>query len=110
MSDTTTTPESEGSGDPINPTAPPNRSGPGAFAVEPMIVPPPLNQTQVDKIVAAVEAVGQAAKAVGEAIQALGSLYGDYCKWVFRRVKPLLIPPLVPPGTQEPSTPPSTTP
>lgn len=98
----------EETGTPIDPTTPP-RTGP--YVVDPLIVPPPLSQAQVDKIIEAVDAVGNAAKAVGEAIQALGSLYGDYCKWVFRNIKPMLIPPISPPmNTQPPSTPPPTTP
>ena len=76
-----------------------------------IITPPPLSQGQIDKIIEAAEAVENAAKAVGEAAQALGELYGDYCKWIFSKVKPMLIPPIGPPlGTQEPTTPPSTTP
>lgn len=64
-----------------------------------IITPPPLSQAQVDKIVAAIEAVEEAASV-------LGSLYGDYCKWVLSKMRPMLIPPLVPPSL----TPPPTTP
>lgn len=68
------------------------------------ITPPPLSQAQVEKIEAAIEAIEEAASA-------LGSLYGDYCKWVLSKMRPMLIPPLGPPlGTQEPSDPPPTTP
>ncbi len=84
---------------------------PGPVRPPIIITPPPLSQAQVDKIIEAAEAVENAAKAVGEAAQALGELYGDYCKWIFSKVKPMLIPPIgPPPGTQEPSTPPPTTP
>lgn len=97
----------EESGEPVNtePTTPPLRT--------PItLVPPPLSQAQVEKIVKAAETVGEAAEAVGEAIGALGSLYGDYCKWVFSRIKPMLIPPLWLRGEiqESPTTPPSTTP
>jgi len=69
-----------------------------------ILTPPPLSQAQVDKIVSAIEAIEKAASA-------LGSLYGDYCKWVLSKMRPMLIPPLGPPlGTQEPSDPPPTTP
>lgn len=80
----------EGSGPPVTtedgPTRPPI-----------IITPPPLSQAQVDKIVDAIEAVGEAA-------EALGSLYGSYCKWVLNNFKPMLIPPLVPPSIVPEST------
>jgi hypothetical protein len=54
-----------------------------------ILTPPPLSQAQVEKIIKAVEAVE-------EAVEALGSLYGDYCKWVLSKVKPIIIPPIGP--------------
>ena len=66
-----------------------------------ILTPPPLSQAQVDKIVAAIEAIEEAASA-------LGSLYGDYCKWVLSKMRPMLIPPIGP--STPPSTPPETTP
>lgn len=74
------------------------------LGIDPLLVPPPLSQGQVEKII-------KFAEAAEEMVEALGSLYGDYCKWVLSRVKPMLIPPIGPPlGTQPPSTPPPTTP
>jgi hypothetical protein len=67
-----------------------------------IITPPPLSVEQVEKIEAAIEAIGEAA-------EALGSLYGQYCKWVLQNFKPMLIPPMIPPALV-PETPPSTTP
>jgi hypothetical protein len=81
---------------------------PGPIRPPVIITPPPLSQAQVDKIIEAAEAVENAAKAVGEAAQALGELYGDYCKWIFSKVKPMLIPPIGP--SVPPYTPPETTP
>ena len=74
---------------------------PGPVRPPIIITPPPLSQAQVDKIEAAIEAIGDAA-------EALGSLYGHYCKWVLQNFKPMLIPPIGP--TVPPSTPPETTP
>ena len=84
----------------------PEESGPpvtGETEPRPPIIltPPPLSQAQVDKIVAAIEAIEEAASA-------LGSLYGDYCKWVLSKMRPMLIPPIG--STIPPSTPPETTP
>jgi hypothetical protein len=54
-----------------------------------IITPPPLSPSQVEKIVKAVEAVE-------EVVKALGPLYGDYCKWVLSKIKPIIIPPIGP--------------
>ena len=72
------------------------------------LVPPPLTPQQVQDIVDAINAAKKA-------IASLGALRGAFAKWALNRVLEGLkalgpIPPLMPPGTQEPSTPPSTTP
>jgi hypothetical protein len=89
------TPTTEESGSPVT-------GEPGPVRPPVIITPPPLNQEQVEKIEAAIEAIGEAA-------EALGSLYGQYCKWVLQNFKPMLIPPMIPPALV-PETPPSTTP
>jgi hypothetical protein len=78
-------------------TGPPVTGEPAPTRPPIIITPPPLSQAQVDKIVDAIEAVGEAA-------EALGSLYGHYCKWVLQNFKPMLIPPVGP--TIQPTTPP----
>lgn len=84
-------------------------SGPPIGTAPPIIItPPPLSPSQVDKIV-------KAAEAAKEMVEALGSLYGDYCRWVLSNYPPFLIPPVGPRPvigdlTQDPSTPPPTTP
>ena len=97
----------EESGTPIEPTTPP-RASTGEFAVEPLLVPPPLSMEQAQKLADAI-------KAVEELIDSLGTVGWALGKYVLGKVLQGLkamgpIPPLVPPGTQEPSTPPSTTP
>lgn len=73
-----------------------------------IITPPPLTLEQAEKIAAAI-------KAAEDAIDSLGVLGGAFAKWALGKVLEGLramgpIPPLMPPGTQEPSTPPPTTP
>ena len=63
-----------------------------------IITPPPLSPNQAQKIADAIEAIGEAA-------EAMGSLYGQYCKWVLRNFKPMLIPPLIPPAIVPETTP-----
>jgi hypothetical protein len=105
MTDPTTPPEesSEESGAPIGITE--------EAPVRPPIIltPPPLLLDQAQKIADAI-------KAVEDAIDALGTVGGLFAKWALGKVMEGLramgpIPPLGPPlGTQEPSTPPPTTP
>ena len=93
----------EESGQPVGgtpePTTPPLRT--------PItLVPPPLTPQQVQDIVDAINAAKKA-------IDSLGALRGAFAKWALNRVLEGLkalgpIPPLMPPGTQEPSTPPIT--
>jgi hypothetical protein len=78
-------PTTEGSGPPIT-------GEPGPVRPPIIITPPPLSQAQVEKLEAAIEAIGEAA-------EALGSLYGQYCKWVLNNFKPMLIPPVGPTTT-----------
>jgi len=87
-------------------SGPPVKIGAGTDAV--IIVPPPLSPQQVQDIVDAINAANKA-------IDSLGALGGAFMKWALGRVLEGLramgpIPPLMPPGTQEPSTPPETTP
>ncbi len=100
MSESTT----EESGPPVTepgPTTPPLRT--------PItLVPPPLTLDQADKLAKAIIALE-------ELIDSLGTVSGALAKFVLGKVLEGLkamgpIPPLVPPGTQEPSTPPPTTP
>ena len=70
------------------------------------LVPPPLTPQQAQDIVDAINAAKKA-------IDSLGALGGLFAKWALNRVLEGLrlmgpIPPLMPPGTQEPSTPPVT--
>ncbi len=93
----------EESGTPLPP-----RTGTGEFAVEPLLVPPPLSLEQAEKLANAI-------KTLEELIDSLGTVGGVLAKFVFQKMLQGLkamgpIPPLMPPGTQEPSTPPSTTP
>lgn len=72
------------------------------------LVPPPLSQQQVQDVIDAINAAKKA-------IDSLGALGGLFAKWALNRVLEGLramgpIQPLMPPGTQEPSTPPETTP
>ena len=72
------------------------------------LVPPPLTLEQADKIAKAIEAIEAA-------IESLGTIGGAFARLLLGKVLEGLramgpIPPLVPPGTQEPTTPPSTTP
>lgn len=72
------------------------------------LVPPPLTLEQADKLAKAITAME-------ELIDSLGTVSGALAKFVLGKVLEVLkamgpIPPLVPPGTQEPSTPPPTTP
>ena len=72
------------------------------------LVPPPLTLEQADKLAKAI-------KAVEELIDSLGTVGGALAKYVLGKVLEGLkamgpVPPLVPPGTQEPSIPPPTTP
>ena len=72
------------------------------------LVPPPLTLEQADKLAKAITALE-------ELIDSLGTVGGALAKYVLGKVLEGLkamggVPPLVPPGTQEPSTPPSTTP
>jgi hypothetical protein len=96
MSDT-----AEESGPPVTTETPP-RSGP-------ILTPPPLTLEQADKIAKAIQAVQ-------DAIDSLGAVGGALAKLLLGKVIEGLramgpIPPLGPPlGTQEPSTPPPTTP
>ena len=95
----------EESGQPVGgtpePTAPPLRA--------PItLIPPPLTLEQAEKIAKAIEAIEAA-------IDSLGTVSGALAKFVLGKVLEGLkamgpIPPLMPPGTQEPTTPPSTTP
>jgi hypothetical protein len=84
-------------------TGPPVTGEPGPTRLPIIITPPPLSPAQVEKIVDAIEAIGEAA-------EALGSLYGQYCKWVLQNFKPMFIPPLIPPAIVPPTTPLPTTP
>jgi hypothetical protein len=43
-----------------------------------------------------VEKIVKAVEAVEEVVKALGPLYGDYCKWVLSKIKPIIIPPIGP--------------
>ena len=96
MSDT-----AEDSGPPVTTKTPP-RSGP-------ILTPPPLTLEQTDKIAKAI-------KAVQDVIDSLGAVGGVLAKLLLSKVIEGLramgpIPPLGPSGgTEEPSTPPSTTP
>lgn len=97
----------EESGPPIEPTTPP-RASTGGFVVDPLLVPPPLSLEQAQKIADAI-------KALEDAIDSIGTVGGALAKFVLRKVIQGLkelgpIPPLIPPGTQEPSTPLPTTP
>jgi hypothetical protein len=70
------------------------------------LVPPPLTLEQADKLAKAITALE-------ELIDSLGTISGALAKYVLSKVLEGLkamgpIPPLVPPGTQEPSTPPVT--
>lgn len=72
------------------------------------LVPPPLTLDQADKLAKAITAME-------ELIDSLGTVGGALAKYVLGKVLEGLkamgpIPPLMPPGTQEPTTPPSTTP
>lgn len=72
------------------------------------LVPPPLTLEQADKLAKAIAALE-------ELIDSLGTVGGALAKYVLGKVLEGLkamgpVPPLVPSGTQEPSTPPSTTP
>lgn len=97
----------EESGTPIEPTTPP-RASTGEFAVEPLLIPPPLSPQQVQDVIDAINAVKKAAESVG-------SLAWPLAKWAFGKaiegLRAIPTAPLTPPlGTQEPSTPPPTTP
>jgi hypothetical protein len=70
-------------------SGPPVTGEPGPVRPPIIITPPPLTLEQVEKIIKAVEAVE-------EVVKALGPLYGDYCKWVLSKVKPIIIPPIGP--------------
>jgi hypothetical protein len=83
-------------------SGPPVTTEPGPVRPPIIITPPPLSVEQVEKL----EALGEA---FCEAAEAIGTLYGQYCRWVWHNFKPMLIPPLVPPALV-PETPPSTTP
>lgn len=96
----------EGGGTPVGgtpePTTPPLRS-PG-----PILVPPPLSPQQVQDVVDAINAVKKA-------VQSVGSLAWPLVKWAFGKaiegLRAIPTAPLTPSlGTQEPSTPPPTTP
>jgi hypothetical protein len=76
-------------------SGPPVTTEPGPVRPPIIITPPPLSQEQVEKLEAAIEAIGEAA-------EALGSLYGHYCKWVLQNFKPMLIPPVGPPPSTTP--------
>jgi hypothetical protein len=81
---------------------------PGPVRTPITLVPPPLNQAQVDKVIHAIDAVK-------EAVEAVGSLAWPLFKWAFGRVveglRAIPTAPITPPlGTQEPTTPPATTP
>jgi hypothetical protein len=70
------------------------------------LVPPPLTLEQADKLAKAITALE-------DLIDSLGTISGALAKLVLSKVLEGLkamgpIPPLVPPGTQEPSTPPVT--
>ena len=72
------------------------------------LVPPPLTLDQADKLAKAITALE-------ELIDSLGTVSGALARMILGKVLEGLkamgpIPPLGPPGTQEPSTPPSTTP
>ena len=72
------------------------------------LVPPPLTLEQADKLAKAITALE-------ELIDSLGTVGGALAKYVLGKVLEGLkamgpIQPLVPSGTQEPSTPPETTP
>jgi hypothetical protein len=72
------------------------------------LVPPPLTLEQADKLAKAIAALE-------ELIDSLGTVGGALAKYVLGKVLEGLkamgpIQPLMPPGTQEPSTPPETTP
>jgi hypothetical protein len=72
------------------------------------LVPPPLTLEQADKLAKAIAALE-------ELIDSLGTVGGALAKYVLGKVLEGLkamgpVPPLVPSGTQEPSTPPETTP
>ena len=72
------------------------------------LVPPPLTLEQADKLAKAIAALE-------ELIDSLGTVGGALAKYVLGKVLEGLkamgpVPPLVPSGTQEPSTPPPTTP
>lgn len=97
----------EESGEPI-PTEPPTRTGPGVTAADPLIVPPPLSPEQVQDVIDAINAAKKA-------VQSVGSLAWPLVKWWFGKaiegLRAIPTAPLTPPlGTQEPPTPPSTTP
>jgi hypothetical protein len=88
-------------------SGPPVKIGAGTDAV--IIVPPPLTLEQADKIAKAIEAIEAA-------IESLGTVGGAFARLLLGKVLEGLramgpIPPLGPSGgTEEPSTPPSTTP
>jgi hypothetical protein len=90
-------------------SGPPVTTEPGPVRPPIILTPPPLTLEQAEKIAAAI-------KAVEDAIDSLGVLGGAFAKWALGKVLEGLramgpIPPLGPPlGTQEPSTPPPTTP
>ena len=72
------------------------------------LVPPPLTLEQADKLAKAITALE-------ELIDSLGTVSGALARLILGKVLEGLkamgpIPPLMPPGTQEPTTPPSTTP
>ena len=72
------------------------------------LVPPPLTLEQADKLAKAIAALE-------ELIDSLGTVSGALARLILGKVLEGLkamgpIPPLMPPGTQEPTTPPSTTP
>ena len=95
----------EESGTPITQPSPPLRD-PDGFAISPTMVQPTPEQLQK---------IADAIKAINEAIDALGATGGMLAKFMLKKVLQGLrelgpIPPLMPPGTQEPSDPPPTTP
>ena len=72
------------------------------------LVPPPLTLEQAQKLAKAITAME-------ELIDSLGTVSGALARLILGKVLEGLkamgpIPPLMPPGTQEPTTPPSTTP